>query len=137
MGRDVYGPVVAAGAGAEVTATVQGEDLRDRELAYLNALLKQYEYWENHYTPLAGIAKVRAAVEDGPRLNLPMPFVPPGFEKLVERGYGGCSEVQRVVEGGAQRAGDLRRHHDLPNHPAVGPSWFETVAFCRWLTERL
>jgi len=27
---------------------------------------------------------VRAAVKDGPRLDLPMPFIPPGFEKLVE-----------------------------------------------------
>jgi len=95
VGRDVYGPVVVAGEGAHVTVTVQGENLRDRELAYLAGLLKRYEYWRDHYTPLAGIAEVRAAVKDGPRLDLPMPFTPPGFEKLVEHGYGERAEVRR------------------------------------------
>jgi len=95
VGRDVHGPVIVAGEGAYVTVTVQGENLRDRELAYLDGLLKRYEYWRDHYTPLAGIAEVRAAVKDGPDLDLPMQFTPPEFEKLVEHGYGERAEVRR------------------------------------------
>jgi formylglycine-generating enzyme required for sulfatase activity len=86
VGRDVHGDVIV---------NVRGENVRDKELAYLDGLLKRYEYWQDHYTPLAGIAEVRAAVEDGPRLDLPMPFIPREFEKLVEHGYGPKTEVQR------------------------------------------
>jgi formylglycine-generating enzyme required for sulfatase activity len=73
---------------------IEDEDLREKELAYLDGLLKRYEYWRDHYTPLAGIAEVRAAVEDGPRLDLPMPFIPPEFEKLVD-GFRPQAEVRR------------------------------------------
>jgi hypothetical protein len=86
---------VVAGEGAHVTVTIQGENVRDKELAYLDSLLKRYQYWRDHYTPLAGITEVRAAVKDGPRLDLPMPFIPAGFEKLVEHGYGERGDVRR------------------------------------------
>jgi formylglycine-generating enzyme required for sulfatase activity len=93
---------VEAGEGAQVAVTVQGEDVRGKELDYLDVLLRRYEHWRDHYTPLAGIAEVRAAVEDGPRLDLPMPFVPREFEKLEEHGFGGRVEVRR------ERVDDLR-----------------------------
>ena len=69
---------------------------RETELAYLNALVTQYEYWAEKYTPLAGIAEVRAATVDGPRLDLPQPFMPTGFEKLIEHGFGEQRRVERV-----------------------------------------
>jgi len=98
-----FGPrIVVTGQGAHVTVTLQGENVRDRELAYLDGLLQRYEYWLDHYTPLAGIAEVRAAVKDGPRLDLPMPFVPREFEALQEHGFGGPVEVRR------ERVDDLR-----------------------------
>ena len=68
---------------------------RDLELAYLDALLERYDYWRDHYTPLAGIAAVRAAVQDGPRLDLPMPFLPREFSILGKQGFGPRTEVKR------------------------------------------
>jgi formylglycine-generating enzyme required for sulfatase activity len=32
---------------------------------------------------------------------------------------------------------DFRPAFQTPNHPRVGVSWFESIAFCRWLTEQL
>jgi len=93
------------------TPTPREESLRDLELAYLDGLLEDYDYWREHYTPLAGIKEVRAAVQDGPRLDLPMPFVPRGFSKLIERDFGGRGEVKREQVDDLREA--IREHRRI------------------------
>lgn len=83
---------------------------RATELAYLAQIVKDYEYWAQRYTPLAGIAEVRRAVQAGPRLDLPMLFMPAGFEKLAEHGFGPDRRIERVpVEDLRQAVHDVRR----------------------------
>jgi hypothetical protein len=115
---NVTGPV-HTGSG-DILITGKAEDLRAKELAYLDTLLARYEYWRDHYTPLAGIAEVRAAVEDGPRLDLPMPFIPPGFEKLVEHGFGGRVETRREPVDDLQIAVNEQRRILLLGDPGSG-----------------
>jgi formylglycine-generating enzyme required for sulfatase activity len=128
---------MAAGAGSilirgDHNVIVQGENVRDKELAYLDGLLAQYAYWQDHYTPLAGIAEVREAVQDGPRLDLPMPFVPREFERLVEHGYGPRTEVRREPVADLRTAIRDHRRVILLGDPGSGKTttlWQLTYAY--------
>jgi hypothetical protein len=51
VGGDVHGDLHI---GDKIYTRSQAEELRDKELAYLDGLLNRYEYWLEHYTPLPG-----------------------------------------------------------------------------------
>ncbi len=87
--------VITGDVSGNVTITIGGQDVRSAEMAYLDGLIAQYHYWAERYTPLAGIAEVRKATVNGPRLDLPMLFMPAGFEKLAEHGFGEARQTER------------------------------------------
>jgi len=93
---------------------------REAELTYLNALLTKCTDWAEKYTPLAGIAEVRAATVDGPRLDLPQIFMPPGFEKLIEHGFGEQRHVERVPVDDLRSAVSEYRRVVLLGEPGAG-----------------
>ena len=94
---------------------------RAEEIAYLQSLVAHYEYWAEKYTPLAGIAEVRAATAAGPRLDLPQLFMPTGFEKLVEHGFGEQRRVERVaVDDDLRTAVNQYRRLVLLGEPGSG-----------------
>jgi formylglycine-generating enzyme required for sulfatase activity len=65
------------------------------------------------------------------------------YQAFVEAG--GYHEAKYWTKAGWQwrqshkveRAEDYDEVYQTPNHPRVGVSWYEAVAFCRWLSERL
>ena len=95
-------------------------DRRTAEVHYLNGLVARYRFWAEKYTPLAGMAEVRAAAGAGPRLDLPTPFMPTGFDKLVEHGYGPQRELKRVPVADLRTAVREHKRFVLLGEPGSG-----------------
>jgi len=56
------------------------------------------------------------------------------FREFIERG--GYGEERFWAGGRLSEPLDVGTPWSLPNHPVVGITWYEALAFCRWLTVR-
>ncbi|MCP4425273.1 MAG: formylglycine-generating enzyme family protein, partial [Chloroflexi bacterium] len=94
-----------------------------------------YDYWLGRY-PVTN-AQFQAFVEDGG-------YAQERYWREAQRqGHWRDGQVDAYVwragkheRGRRDRPNDYGRPFNLPNHPVVGVTWYEGVAFTRWLTER-
>lgn len=112
--------VITGAVGGDVTIALGGRDGRGEELAYLDGLVAQYRFWVEKYTPLAGVAVVEGAAGGGPQLDLPALFMPTGFDKLVEHGFGDARQLQRKPVADLREAVQQHRRLVVLGEPGSG-----------------
>lgn len=62
------------------------------------------------------------------------------YQEFVEAGGYQEDRYWKEVDEAGWRPAEQDRHDspfDLPNHPVMGVSWYEALAFCRWLGEKM
>ncbi len=88
---------------------------RRLEIAYLDDLMARFRVWAQKYTPLSGM--VEAPTDGDEWFDLP-----PGFEKLVERGYGPERRIERQPVSDLRAAVAEHRRLIILGEPGAGKS---------------
>lgn len=108
---------IIQGINSEVMVKVRGENIREKELAYLDNLLTRYENWRNRHIPFAVNARSSAAMKKPSHL-----FIPLKFERLIRYNYGTRIEIRVELVDDLEEAIVKHRRIILLGDPGSGKS---------------